>query len=374
MMRRIAILLLAFTLSGGLVASAHQVSYKKVQKAVYDALAKQRRNEATNSSSASAAAEAEARREREARETARRAEERRIEQARIQKAGDDYIRQSSQHYDAKKDEAHWQATEGKAMLREKTSMNRYFNAGTHITGGSGGDGSTTMPNRHINTTTNKSKFASKLKNKKNNLSKNSDWDGFDDGFFAGRTFRSLNSNPGYSSDFSMSHFRDAINAPAKPVTARVVSSPFPTEVPPEKQPLLNRMQDLAGEGFIKGKLMLLEEAQDRVQGYAKSTISGSSAMGKACIQAYQAISSIGDVKNKMVAKMERSLQTASHVAKTGDLSQLDAFFAREELYSRQDVVQLMREKLGFKSNSDNAVEEGEDFLVNHAFWRKWKND
>lgn len=332
---------------------SNQDLYNKISKACHDAEARQKKTTTRTSTNntVDAARQAEIAAEKakqEALKQARLEEERRKEQARIKKAGDDYVRQNSARYEQKKSEAHWQATVGKEILREKTAPENYFTPGSRVI--ERNEATYSLP--QINTNTDKSNFALRLHQKK----------------FENRTFQSLNvANPYYSPDFNIGHFREAIQSVA--VMPQMVDSRQIDQVS-----FLDEAWAQMPKLAEAGRQTMGDEAWDRVTGFAKSTIASVNPICKEVTRAYDAVMHVGDVKNKSVEIIEDALETVLNTVKTGDYSLINRYFDRTKVSSEKQLTQMIRNKFGQTSSTNNAIEDGEDFIAYFAFWKKWNKE
>ena len=329
---------------------SNQDLYKKIEKAALEAEARQRQSSPRNNSSNNDDAEYQAEQARKRAEREARMEmERRKEQARIQAAGDEYVRSTASYYQSLKDNAYWESTVGKEIVREKTARENFFTPGIRIIESDG-----SAPIQPIKTETDKTIFSSKMMQKK------------------GETFKSLNIDPPYySPDFNIGHFREALQK-TSPIPESV-SAPFVTGR--MSQPtFLDKARAWAKSTAILGRNTLLDEAIGRVEGVFESVVSQTTSAGSGFIRMYKTMTSVFHVGDLECNIIDNNLDALLTSVRTGDYEVLNRSLADTEFKTRKQLYKSIRDGFGQTSSTNDAIDEGVNNVSVWTFWKLWEKE
>lgn len=292
-------------------------------------------------------------------ERIRREEERRREEARIHAVGEAYVRRTAAKYNQLKENARWEATMGKEIVRNQTAMENYFTPGTRVIERD----TSSMDMQPVTTTTDKSSFAAKLKDKKRQLAnKESDFDGFEDGFFTNRTFHSLSSDAYSSSD--LQYFHEHQRLMMQFCSSLMTKSVSPSRVKQVESPLYlqesNKQWDLSlldetletmgyiSEGFIKdsGKHLIEERLEES---YSPIGI-----LANKGLNIYKKAKDAIDVYKVEEGIINKSLTAIKKTVSTGDPRYVDDAFA----YAFRQTGGLAADKVGIETYFDEQNTKG----------------
>lgn len=303
-------------LSQSIIAQSNTELYNRIKKEVEAAEARARKDDSkANSAAEKRERELEIERAREV-EARRQAEERRIEEARIKSAGDNYMRSSAGRYNSMRAEAEWQATTGRAIVAEKTSMENVINPGTRII-----EDDSDMDLRPVNTRTDKSSFAEKLNRRKGKES---------EGISSDMGFKSINLRGNeYLKKVVQNNYRPSYYQYSGFVKMDTKARPlsFSQKLHQTKDYVdawADRLRVKTANATLSAGISFCEDV-------AKSTISGISAMSEQLVRVYDIASNIGDVFS-----VEKSIMTSSfefiknNAFDPNAYKKIDVFLAEQE--------------------------------------------